>query len=118
VHENLSVSVRQQAGVTVVALDGILDTRSAAYLREQLTAAVHGSLTRPARILVDLGAVIYLDRDGLDCLLHIEAELAATADHLGLYEPHRASVVRLLHYADLDGAAWQTPLNALGPSPD
>lgn len=63
---DLSVSTRDEDGRTVVAATGEVDVYTAPVLDEALSAAVASGATR---IVVDLGAVDFLDSTGLSVLV-------------------------------------------------
>ena len=110
----MDVSVQHLTFLTLVVVRGVVDTNAAHVLESHLDEAIRCCVTRPTRIMVDLSGVTYLDRDGLDCLLGANRRICAAAGHSGLFEPHNAAVVRLLHQAVFDGAAWMTPTERIG----
>jgi anti-anti-sigma factor len=92
---------RQVPGVVLIKLRGAVDGGTAPVLRRQLlviTPLPQGF----TRLLLDLSGVSYLDRSGLDVLLHLQERWCNSAGSVELLAPS-PSVVRLLHEADLDG---------------
>ena len=98
----LVVTVDQLApGLVLIKLRGAIDGRNAAELRRHLFG-VTAPFDTFTRLLLDLSAVSFLDRSGLDALLQLQDRWGAGPGSVELLTPS-PSVVRLLHEADLDG---------------
>lgn len=114
-HDPLTVQVhRLLGGVILVEVRGAIDLFTAPDLDRQLFEATRIGQSKPARLLLDLSGVTFLDHAGLDALLHLQDRWGAAAGTLELLAPS-SSVVRLLHEADLDGASW---MNEVHRAPD
>ena len=105
-HDPLTVRVnRLLGGVLLVEVNGAIDLFTAPDLDRQLFDTIRIGQSKPARLLLDLSGVTFLDHAGLDSLLHLQDRWGAAAGTLELLAPS-SSVVRLLHEAELDGASW------------
>jgi len=94
--------------VLLVRANGPIDRSTAFGFERQLIETIRRLSVAPARILLDLSEVTFLDRSGLNVLLRIQSRLESGAGELQLIKP-TPSVVRLLHQAQLDGASWMWP---------
>ncbi|MET0967487.1 MAG: STAS domain-containing protein [Nakamurella sp.] len=98
----LVVTVDQLApGLVLIKLRGAIDVSNAADLRRQLFG-VTAPFDTFSRLLLDLSAVTFMDRTGLDALLQLQDRWGASPGSVELLTPS-PSVVRLLHEAELDG---------------
>ena len=98
---------RLLGGVILVEVGGAIDFSTAPDLDRQSFETTRVGQSKPARMLLDLSGVTFLDHAGLDALLHLQDLWGVAAGALELVGPS-ASVVRLLHEADLDGASWMS----------
>jgi len=85
----------------------MLDQSTAPLLEQRLITEARLCRVQPARLLLDLSGTTFLDRAGLDVLLHSHTLLAEESCTLELIEQSPA-VVRLLHEAHLDGESWMS----------
>lgn len=92
-------------GPTSLQVIGRLDQQSAPLLERRLIEEARRCRIQPARLLLNLGDVTYLDRAGLDTLLRATSRLASGFVTVELAEP-TPNIIRLLHEANLDGASW------------
>ena len=69
----MNVTVRQENGIDIVELEGILDGKTAPEVREQLRPV----LAAAARLIVDMSKVGYLSSAGLRLLLLTYREVTA-----------------------------------------
>jgi len=76
-------------------------------LEQRFITEARNCRIQPARLLLDLSGTTFLDRAGLDVLLHSHSVLAGESCTLELIEQSPA-VVRLLHEAHLDGESWMS----------
>ena len=95
------------AGGTLLRVQGMLDQSTAPMLEQRLITEARNCRIQPARLLLDLSGTTFLDRAGLDVLLHSHSVLAGESCTLELIEQSPA-VVRLLHEAHLDGESWMS----------
>lgn len=113
----LVVRARQLiSGTTSLHVIGVLDESTAPLLEDRLVDAARNCRVQPARLLLDLDGVTFLNRAGLETLLAAQTRLAeafVTVDLIGP-TPH---VVRLLHEANIDGASWRPPTTGRGQVP-
>lgn len=110
-HDPLTVRVhRLLGGVILVEVAGAIDYFTAPDLGRQLFDTNRIGQSKPARLLLDLSGVTFLDHAGLDALLHLQDRWGAASGTLELLAPS-SSVVRLLHEADLDGASWMSEVH-------
>ncbi len=110
-HHPLTVQVHPLLdGVMVVEVRGAIDLFTAPDLGRQLFEATRIGQMTPARLMLDLSGVTFLDQAGLDALLHLQDRWGAASGTLELLAPS-SSVVRLLHEADLDGASWMNDVH-------
>ena len=96
------------SGVTLVLLRGTVDADTAPYLEECLASPIGRPASGSVQILLNLAGVTFLDRTGLEALLRVQ-ESAAAADGAMRLLALSASIVRLLHEAELDGESWMQP---------
>jgi anti-anti-sigma factor len=89
----------------LLRVQGMLDRSTAPLLEQRLITEARNCRIQPARLLLDLSGTTFLDRAGLDALLHSHTVLADESCTLDLVEQSPA-VVRLLHEAHLDGQSW------------
>ena len=101
---------RLLGGVILVEVRGAIDLFTAPDLDRQLFEATRIGQLTPARLMLDLSGVTFLDHAGLDALLHLQDRWGAASGTLELLAPS-SSVVRLLHEADLDGASWMSEVH-------
>jgi anti-anti-sigma factor len=94
-------------GASLLLVQGMLDESTASMLEQRLITEARNCRIQPARLLLDLSGTTFLDRSGLDALLHTHALLAGESCTFELVEQSPA-VVRLLHEAHLDGASWMS----------
>jgi anti-anti-sigma factor len=92
-------------GPTSLQVVGVIDRTTAPLLEERLRQEARACHDQPARLLLDLEQVTFLDRCGLDTLLRAHSWLAGTQCTLELTAP-TASVIRLLDEANIHGASW------------
>lgn len=64
--EGIDVRVEEHEGATVVTPTGDVDLHSSPAMREKLKKA---AMTKPARLVVDLSAVPYMDSSGVATLI-------------------------------------------------
>ena len=93
------------SGPTSLRLVGVIDYRTATILERRLIDEARNCGIQPARLVLNLEEVTFLDRTGLDTLLHARDRLTRAFVTIELTEP-TPYVVRLLHEANLDGASW------------
>jgi anti-anti-sigma factor len=116
-HDPLTVQVhRLLGGALLVEVSGAIDLFTAPDLDRQLFEATHIGQLTPARMMLDLSGVTFLDHAGLDALLHLQDRWGAASGTLELLAPS-SSVVRLLHEADLDGASWMSEIHQAPDAP-
>jgi anti-anti-sigma factor len=96
------------SGVLLVRASGRIDRNTAFGFERQLIEDIRRTPASPARVMLDLSKVTFLDRAGLNVLLRVQARIEAGAGELRLVNP-TPSVVRLLHQAHLDGVSWMWP---------
>jgi anti-anti-sigma factor len=94
-------------GASLLRVQGMLDESTASMLEQRLITEARNCRVRPARLLLDLSGTTFLDRAGLDALLHSQTLLAGESCTVELVEQSPA-VVRLLHEAHLDGESWMS----------
>lgn len=92
-------------GPTSLQVVGRLDRRTAPVLERRLIEEARHCRIQPARLLLNLEGVTYLDRSGLDALLRTSSRLVSGFVTIELDAP-TPSIIRLLHEANLDGASW------------
>jgi anti-sigma B factor antagonist len=92
---------RPQPGVVLLAVDGEVDTLTAARLQAGLTEAVDASRADGSGIVVDLSGVTFLASSGLAVLISGARRLAELADRLHLVAASRA-VTRPLQVTGAD----------------
>jgi anti-sigma B factor antagonist len=61
----MKVEITEQGGATIIAVDGEVDLQTSPTLREALIGALKGRAT----VVVDMGAVDYIDSSGITSLL-------------------------------------------------
>ena len=107
--QTLTVDAQPLAGgPTCLRAVGVIDRGTAPILAQRLIEEARKCSIQPARLLLDLEQVIYLDRTGLDVLLQAHARLTNAFVTMQLTEP-TPHVIRLLHEANLDGASSIRP---------
>ena len=94
-------------GGTLLRVQGMLEQSTAPMLGQRLITEARNCRIQPARLLLDLSGTTFLDRAGLDALLHSQSLLACESCTLELVEQSPA-VVRLLHEAHLNGESWMS----------
>jgi anti-sigma B factor antagonist len=97
-HEHLEWSVSADGGEVVVALEGEMDLANADALGAALTAVLD---TRPARVIVDLANLSFLDSSGIRCLLIASDQAAAIGAKLFVTRP-TGSIRRVLEVTGTD----------------
>lgn len=95
-------------GPTSVQVVGRVDQQTAPLLERRLMEEARRCRIQPARLLLDLESVTYLDRAGLDTLLRASSQLASGFVTVELADS-TPNIIRLLHEANLDGASWMKP---------
>jgi anti-sigma B factor antagonist len=98
---------RLLSGVLLVEVRGPVDTITGAELQGRLAHVALAGQQGSPRLLMDLSAVTYLDRGGLDAVLQLQERWSSAGGTVELVAPLPA-VVRLLHEADLNGSSWMT----------
>jgi anti-anti-sigma factor len=88
---SLSISSAREAGTVQVTLAGELDLANAKTLEEHLFEASQNS---PARVIIDLGRLAFIDSTGLRLLLQADAR-AREHGYEFLLRPGEASVQRV-----------------------
>jgi anti-anti-sigma factor len=107
VDQLMRISVRHLRSATVVMVQGVVDSAAARELEVQLHQAVECCVARPVRVVMDLSAVDYLDRDGLDCLLRVQRKVIALSGSFELADDRRAAVVRIQDDGEPPGAVYR-----------
>lgn len=95
------------AGPTAVRVVGRVDQQTAPLLERRLLEEARNCRIQPARLLLNLDRVTYLDRAGLEALLRASSRLASGFATVELADPS-PNIIRLLHEANLDGASWMS----------
>jgi anti-anti-sigma factor len=91
-----------RVGATVVVLvSGAITTVAACVLEHRIAEAISPFGGRAPRMLLDLTAMTFVDRAGLDVLLDLQGRIERMGGEFELIEPS-ATVVRLLYDADRD----------------
>lgn len=109
-------------GARLVLLTGVVDRHTARRLEQRLVEEARKCTRTPPRLMLDLGQVTFLDRDGLDTLLDVQTRMSNGFGSVELANPN-PRVVRLLHEAHLDGTSGTPPAGKPesadhGPHPD
>jgi anti-anti-sigma factor len=96
----ISTQLGHLPNALVVALSGEIDLANAEAIRLEVVALArrHG----PARVVVDLGAVTYLDSSGIELLFLLARELGALGISLAAVVPERSIPARPLSLVGLD----------------
>jgi anti-sigma B factor antagonist len=100
------VSEEQVGDVVLVGVAGEIDASNAAALGARLRAAL---TNRSVALVVDLGAVDYLDSAALNLLFELDGDLRRRRQALHLLVPPSAPVARLLAIAGVDGTIAMHP---------
>lgn len=96
------IEVEQDGDLVLASLSGEVDMTNAAYVREELTAAVPNG----ARALViDLGGATYLDSAAIELLFELSRRLARRRQVLRLVLPADSPLRRLLTLTDVESVA-------------
>ena len=82
----MEYEIRNQAGVTILNLDGEIDVSHAPRLRKTLTQLIEDNCQR---LLIDLTEVVYLDSAGLSVLIAAHRKAQNTGASLGLVGPQQ-----------------------------
>lgn len=82
--EPLRIETRRENGTLVVHLRGDVDLRSAPDLHERLLTLLESP---PQRMIVDLGAVHYMDSSGVGTLVDLKRRLERAGGRLVLVRP-------------------------------
>jgi anti-sigma B factor antagonist len=111
------IQARVVGATAVIGLDGELDRRQAGLVRRRLLDAAPPDVVA---LLLDLGAVEYLDSAGVHLLLDLDRELRGRGQALHLVRPQRRTPAFVLEVTDVgDGipvhADLQAALVALEP---
>jgi anti-sigma B factor antagonist len=88
---SLSISSVRDAGTVQIMLEGEFDLASAVTVQESLREAVQD---QPARVIMDLGRLAFIDSTGLRLLLQADAQ-AREGGYEFLLRPGEASVQRV-----------------------
>jgi len=94
----LSSEIRAVEGCTVLELAGAFDAESASRIRQTLTDLIDATA---GPIVVDIGAVITIDNDGLGVLVGADHRLQARADRLRLARP-QPEVRQVMHTTGME----------------
>jgi anti-sigma B factor antagonist len=95
----LSLEIDERDGLLVATVHGVLDFFSTGAFQEQLNAALdHG----PAKLVLDLEAVTFVDSSGLASLVSIQRRVQAAGGWLRLASP-QPQLRRVLHTTNLTG---------------
>jgi anti-anti-sigma regulatory factor len=98
------------SGATSLRAVGVIDSVTASLLEQRMVQEARLCRIQPARLLLDLNEVRFLDRIGLDTLLDLQTRLTDGFATLELLDA-TTGVVRLLHGAQFDGACWMPPVD-------
>ena len=102
----LLISCVVDNGMVSISLTGELDLANAPQLEERLSAVEDD---RPARVVVDLGRLVFIDSTGLRVLLQADAR-AREGDHELVLRPGDANVQRVFEITGaLDVLRFESP---------
>ena len=96
------IQVEQGDKVVVASLTGEVDMTNAAYVREELTAAVPNGAVA---LVVDLSGTTYLDSAAIELLFELSRRLARRRQGLRLVLPDESPLRRLLTLTDVESVA-------------
>src|SRR5918997_2804772 len=96
------IQVEQGDKVVVASLTGEVDMTNAAYVREELTAAVPNGAVA---LVVDLSGTTYLDSAAIELLFELSRRLARRRQSLRLVLPDESPLRRLLTLTDVESVA-------------
>ena len=96
------IQVEQGDNVVVASLAGEVDMTNAAYVREELTAAVPNGAVA---LVVDLSDTTYLDSAAIELLFELSRRLARRRQELRLVLPEESPLRRLLTLTDVESVA-------------
>ena len=96
------IQVEQDADLVVATLSGEVDMTNAAYVREELTAAVPNGARA---LVVDLSGTTYLDSAAIELLFELSRRLARRRQVLRLALPEDSPLRRLLTLTDVESVA-------------
>ena len=96
------IAVEQGADLVVAELTGEVDMTNAAYVREELTAAVPNGARA---LIVDLSGTRYLDSAAIELLFELSRRLARRRQSLRLVLPEDSPLRRLLTLTDVESVA-------------
>jgi len=99
VNPELSIAVTARGSQVTIAAGGDVDFRTAPAL---LDAAMRVLANRPERLMVDLGAVTFLDSAGIAALVRIRSEANSAECYVGLIDvpAHVCQVLALTGLTD------------------
>ena len=96
------IEVEQDGDLVVAQLSGEVDMTNAAYVREELTAAVpNGAIG----LVVNLSGTTYLDSAAIELLFELSRRLARRRQALRLVLPDDSPLRRLLMLTDVESVA-------------
>ncbi|MER8199754.1 STAS domain-containing protein [Streptomyces microflavus] len=102
---HLSVTRTVSGGIGVVTASGEIDHESVGQLREAL---LPGGAPQPGRVVLDLGAVTFMDSSGINVLVTAYHALKDTQGWLRLARPP-APVLRTIELVSLDTVLTSYP---------
>jgi anti-sigma B factor antagonist len=96
------IQVEQDGRLVVAQLAGEVDMTNAAYVREELTAAVPNGARG---LVVELSGTTYLDSAAIELLFELSRRLARRRQVLRLVLPEDSPLRRLLTLTDVESVA-------------